>query len=58
VGGGEGVQLGQLRPQAGVAGGGGAGDERLRGLTERAELFLRNGFRADRPLGWPVRGPP
>jgi hypothetical protein len=43
------VQLGQLRPKAGIAGGRSAGDERLGDRTERAELFLGNRFRAYRP---------
>ena len=36
-------------PEAGVAGRGGTGDERLRDRAERAELLLRHGFRAHRP---------
>jgi hypothetical protein len=59
VGGGEGVQVGQLRSEAGVAGAGGAGDERLRGGSERAELLLGNGSRADRThWGGRARAPP
>ena len=49
VGGAQGVQLGQLGAQPGVAGRGGAGDERLRGRAERAERLLRRGLRAHRP---------
>ena len=46
---GEGVQLGQLRPEAGVAGRGGAGDERLGDRPERAERLLgvRGGMARD-----------
>ena len=49
VGGGKGVQLGQLGPEAGVPSSRRADDERLRGRPEGAELFLRNSFRPDRP---------
>ncbi len=45
---GEGVQLVQLRTEAGMSGGG-AGDERLGDRPGHAELFLRSGFRADPP---------
>ncbi len=43
------VQLGQLGPEAGVPGRGGAGDERLRDRPERAERLLRHGSRPHRP---------
>ena len=43
------VQLGQLRPQPGVPGRGGAGDERPGDRPQAAELLLCRGLRPDRP---------
>ncbi len=54
VGRGERVQLTQLGPEAGVTGCGGTGQERLRRLTQAAELFPRRGSGSNRP---PRHGP-
>jgi len=57
VGRGERVQLTELGPEPGVTGCGGTGQERLRRLTQAAELFLRRvlGRIARRGMG---RAPP
>ena len=52
------VQLGQLGAEPGVAGRGGAGDERLRGRAERAELPSPPRFSAAPPGAARGRGPP